>query len=279
MAMVINTNISSLSAQRMLEKNSNTLRKSVERLSSGLRINRAADDAAGLAVSTTLKGQIRSVNQAIRNANDAVSLVQTAEGGLSEMSNILLRMRELAQQAANGALGDTERQFLNDEYVALKSEINRISEVTEFGGRKLLNGAISSGVEFQVGYKNSTNDRMEISVTQASSAKLGLNTTAANSISTAAVAQSALAVIDSSAIATLSERRADIGALTNRLEYTIASLMSTSENLSAANSRIEDADFAAETAIYVKNQILVQAGTSVLAQANMIPQQALSLLG
>ena len=114
MAMVINTNISSLSAQRMLEKNSNTLRKSVERLSSGLRINRAADDAAGLAVSTTLKGQIRSVNQAIRNANDAVSLVQTAEGGLSEMSNILLRMRELAQQAANGALGDTERQFLND---------------------------------------------------------------------------------------------------------------------------------------------------------------------
>ena len=279
MAMVINTNISSLAAQRNLARSSGTLRKSVERLSSGMRINRAADDAAGLAVSTTLKAQIRSVNQAIRNSNDAVSLLQTAEGGLAEMGNILLRMRELAQQAANGALGDTERQFLNDEYLALKSEIQRISDVTEFAGKKLLNGALSAGVEFQVGFQNSANDRMELSINQASAARLGLNTTSANTISTAAVAQSALSVIDSSAISTLSERRADIGALQNRLEYTIAGLQSSAENLSAANSRIEDADFASETALYVKNQILVQAGTSVLAQANMLPQNALSLLG
>ncbi len=280
MGMTVNTNLASVTAQRNLAKSTSSLTKSVERLSSGLRINRAADDAAGLALSTTLKAQIRSINQAVRNANDAVSLLQTAEGGMFEMSNILLRMRELAEQAANESLGNTERGYLNDEYLALKSEITRISDVTEFAGKKLLDGTISgAGVKFQVGFKNTANDRLSFSMNDTDAAALGLNTTGADSISTAALAQSALAVIDLSAIGVLSDRRGDIGALQNRLEYTIANLTASAENFTAANSRIEDADFALETAIYVKNQILMQAGTSVLAQANLLPQQALTLLG
>ncbi len=279
MALTVNTNIASLIAQKNLNNTNNTLTKSIERLSTGLRINRAADDAAGLALSTTLKAQIRSINQASRNANDAVSLLQTAESGLGEMSNITVRMRELAEQAANEVLGDTERGYLNDEYLALKSEINRISDVTEFAGKKLLDGTISgSGVNFQVGFQNTANDRLSVSIQDTDAAALGLNTTGADSISTAALAQSALSVIDASAIAVLSDRRGDIGAVQNRLEYTISNLAAASENFSAANSRIEDADFAAETAIYVKNQILVQAGTAVLAQANILPQSALTLL-
>lgn len=279
MALTVNTNIASLIAQKNLNNTNNTLTKSIERLSTGLRINRAADDAAGLALSTTLKAQIRSINQASRNANDAVSLLQVAESGLGEMSNITLRMRELAEQAANEVLGDTERGYLNDEYLALKSEINRISDVTEFAGKKLLDGAISgSGVNFQIGFQNTANDRLNVAMADTDAAALGLNTTGADSISTAALAQSALSVIDASAIAVLSDRRGDIGAVQNRLEYAISNLAAASENFSAANSRIEDADFAAETAIYVKNQILVQAGTAVLAQANILPQAALTLL-
>lgn len=279
MALTVNTNIASLIAQKNLNNTNNTLTKSIERLSTGLRINRAADDAAGLALSTTLKAQIRSINQASRNANDAVSLLQTAESGLGEMSNITLRMRELAEQAANEVLGDTERGYLNDEYLALKSEINRISDVTEFAGKKLLDGTISgSGVNFQVGFQNSANDRLNVAMADTDAAALGLNTTNADSISTAALAQSVLSVIDASAIAVLSDRRGTIGAVQNRLEYTISNLASAAENFSAANSRIEDADFASETATYVKNQILVQAGTAVLAQANILPQAALTLL-
>ena len=279
MALTVNTNIASLIAQKNLNSTNNMLTKSVERLSTGLRINRAADDAAGLALSTTLKAQIRSINQASRNANDAVSLLQTAESGLGEMSNITLRMRELAEQAANEVLGDTERGYLNDEYLALKSEINRISNVTEFAGKKLLDGTISaSGVNFQIGFQNTANDRLNVAMDDTDAEALGLNTTGAADISSAASAQSVLSVIDASAIAVLSDRRGTIGAVQNRLEYTISNLANASENFSAANSRIEDADFAAETAIYVKNQILVQAGTAVLAQANLLPQAALTLL-
>jgi len=279
MALTVNTNIASLIAQKNLNNTNNTLTKSIERLSTGLRINRAADDAAGLALSTTLKAQIRSINQAVRNANDAVSLLQTAESGLKEMGNIVLRMRELATQAANEVLGDTERAYLNNEYLALKSEIDRISDVTEFAGKKLLDGTISgSGVNFQVGFQNSANDRLSVAMADTDATALGLNTTGVDSISTAALAQSVLSLIDASAIAVLSERRGDIGAIQNRLEYTISNLQAASENFSAANSRIEDADFAWETAVYVKNQILMQAGTAVLAQANMLPQAALALL-
>ena len=279
MALTVNTNIASLIAQKNLNNTNNTLTKSIERLSTGLRINRAADDAAGLALSTTLKAQIRSINQAVRNANDAVSLLQTAESGLKEMGNIVLRMRELATQSANEVLGDTERAYLNNEYLALKSEIDRISDVTEFAGKKLLDGTISgSGVNFQVGFQNSAHDRLNVAMADTDAAALGLNTTGADSISTAALAQSVLSLIDASAIAVLSERRGDIGAIQNRLEYTISNLQAASENFTAANSRIEDADFAWETAVYVKNQILMQAGTAVLAQANMLPQSALALL-
>jgi flagellin len=279
MALTVNTNIASLIAQKNLNNTNNLLTKSVERLSTGLRINRAADDAAGLALSTTLKAQIRSINQASRNANDAVSLLQTAESGLGEMSNITLRMRELAEQAANEVLGDTERGYLNDEYLALKSEIDRISDVTEFAGKKLLDGTISgSGVNFQIGFQNSANDRLNVAMDNTDCETLGLNTAGAADIATADAAQSALSVIDASAIAVISDRRGDIGAVQNRLEYTLSNLAAAAENFSAANSRIEDADFAAETAIYVKNQILVQAGTAVLAQANILPQAALTLL-
>jgi len=279
MALVVNTNMMSLIAQKNLGKSTESLTKSVQRLSSGLRINSAADDAAGLAISTQLKADILSVNQAVRNANDAVSLLQTAEGALSEVGNILLRMRELAEQAANGSLGDTERGYLNSEYLALKEEITRISNVTEFAGAKLLDGAISAGVNFQVGFKTGTGNTLTFKMAQTDAAKLGLDTVGGSEISSAAAAQSAMALIDASAINILSARRGDIGALQNRLEYTVANLRVTSENYSAANSRIEDADFALESANYVKNQIIMQAGLSVLAQANMTPQAALSLLG
>jgi flagellin len=279
MALVVNTNMMSLIAQKNLGKSTDTLTKSVQRLSSGLRINSAADDAAGLAISTQLKADILSVNQAVRNANDAVSLLQTAEGALGEVGNILLRMRELAEQASNGSLGATERGYLNSEYTSLKEEITRISNVTEFAGAKLLDGAISAGVNFQVGFKTGTGNTLTFKMAQTSAAKLGLDTAGGSEISSAAAAQSAMALIDASAITLLSSRRGDIGALQNRLEYTVANLRATSENYSAANSRIEDADFALESASYVKNQIIMQAGLSVLAQANMTPQAALSLLG
>jgi flagellin len=279
MALTVNTNVASLNAQRNLSKAAGSLNKSMERLSTGLRINRSADDAAGMAISNTLRAHIRSINQASRNANDAVSMLQIAEGAMSEMDNILSRMRELSQQASNGSLASTERGYLNDEYVALKSELIRISDVTEFMGTKLLNGSLSAGVNFQVGYKNSSNDRVSFTMKDTDVASLGLNTTGANNISTAAAAQSAMAVIDASALNVLADRKGTIGALQNRLEYTISNLASASENFSAADSRIRDADFAYETAVYVKNQILTNAGISILAQANMLPQQALSLLG
>ncbi len=278
MGMVVNTNMASLVAQKNLNKASSSLNKSIERLSSGLRINRAADDAAGLSISTTLKAQIRSLNQAVRNSNDAVSMLQTAEGGLEEMTSIVIRMRELAEQASNGSLGSTERGYLNSEYVALKAEITRISDVTEFAGTKLLD--TTQSVTFQIGMMNTTNDRLSIGFRDTDATNLGLETTGKGDvISTAAAAQSALSMIDNSAIKILSARRGSIGAMQNRLEYTISNLTSSAENFSAANSRIEDADFALETAKYTRNQILTQAATSVLSQANMMPQQALSLLG
>ena len=280
MGLVVNTNMASLIAQGNLAKSSASLDKSIERLSSGLRINRAADDAAGLSISTTLKAHIRSINQGVRNCNDAVSLLQTAESGMGEISNILVRMRELAEQAANGSLGSVERGYLDNEYTALRDEISRISLVTEFAGKKLLDGTIDSGaggVEFQVGIMNTTNDRLNIAVENTDATTLGLQTASGSTIATDTDAQSSLGVIDT-AITTLSTSRGKIGAITNRLEYTISNLGSASENFMAANSRIEDADFALESAQYVRSQILTQAGTQILAQANTLPQQALSLL-
>ncbi len=280
MALVINTNFASLNAQRNLAVNQGKLSTSVARLSSGFRINSAKDDAAGLSISEKMRAHIKSMNVAIRNAQDGISLAQTAEGALGEVGSILQRMRELAEQAANGTLGTTERAALDDEYQALKSEIDRIANVTEFNGKKLLNGSQSAnGITLQVGFQNTTNDRIvTLSGVGASNVNtLGLTGTFAT-ISAAGNAQSALTQLDS-AINTIASRRGELGATMNRLETTISNLRVSSENFAAAESRIRDADFAAETAIFTRNQILVQAATSVLAQANVLPQTALTLLG
>jgi len=279
MGVVINTNIMSLTAQRDLTVNQNKLAVSVQRLSSGLRINSAKDDAAGLAISAKVSAQVVSIQVAIRNAQDGISLAQVAEGGLAEIGDILTRMRELAEEAANGTLGTNEKSALNNEYQQLKSEINRIASVTEFNGTKLLDGSKStSGVTLQVGYMATGSDTINFfsGVKSSDVTNLGL-TGAASAILSAAVARTALAYIDT-AIARIAERRGTLGAIQNRLEHTINNLRIASENLTAANSRIKDADFAYETAIFTRNQILVQAGTAVLAQANVLPQNALQLL-
>lgn len=273
MALTINNNIASISAQRNLSVSSEALQRSVERLSSGLRITRAADDAAGLAVSETLRAHIRSINQVIRNANDGISLTQIADGAASTIGNLLTRMRELASQASNGTLGSTERSYLDQEFLALRSEIDRIASVTEFNGNFLLSGA-SNSFTLQVGFKSGAGNTLTVSLRDLDLATLNLSSV---DISTAANAQSALSNIDS-AISAVATARADYGSYQNRLEATIASLQVASENLSAAESRIRDADIAYETAQFTRNQILVQSGIAVLAQANTLPQQALALL-
>ena len=279
MALTINTNMASIIAQRNLATNTLSLDVSVQRLSSGLRINSAKDDAAGLSISEKLKAQIRSITVAVRNSQDGISLSQTAEGGLAEIGNILGRMRELAEQASNGTLGTSERSALDNEYQQLMSEIDRISNVTEFNGVKLLDGSVSTvGVTLQVGFQNTSNDRITFfsGVGATSTTQLGLTGTF-GTISTSANAQSALTQIDS-AIQTVATNRGTLGAIQNRLDSTIANLNVSSENLSSANSSIVDADFASETAAFTRNQILVNAATAILAQANVLPQTALQLL-
>ncbi|MGF1468328.1 MAG: flagellin [Sandaracinaceae bacterium] len=281
----INTNVASISAQNNLNQTQARLDANFNRLSTGLRINIAADDAAGLAISEKLKSQIRSLSQAERNAQDGISLLQTAEGAMNEVSGILTRMRELAVQSATDTVGTTERGFLNQEVDALKSELDRIAEVTDFNGAKLINGG-TTGVsfDFQVGIGATTHDRISVTVRGTRAQDLGILTGGAVSsvagidISSQTGAQDALATIDA-AISDVSSRRADIGAAQNRLNVTIANLGTARENLSAANSRIRDVDVAKETADLTRNNILLQAGVSVLAQANQTPAIALSLLG
>ena len=276
MGLRINTNVASLNAQRNLVASKAGLDKSLEKLSSGYRINRAGDDAAGLAISENLRAQIRGLKQASRNAQDGVSLIQVAEGGLNEISSIMIRLRELAVQAASDTIGPVERQFLNVEYDQLVSETDRIAEGTEFNGTKLLAGT-GSVLDFQVGTRNDPNiDRLsfDASKADANSAALGVNLT---SVADKASAQNSLAAIDS-AITSVSAMRADFGAIQNRLQSTIGNIAISTENLSAANSRIRDVDIAEETAEMTKNNILLQAGTSVLAQANQSSNSALSLL-
>ncbi len=285
MAISVNTNVTSINAQRNLSKTQNRLAGNLGRLSTGLRINQASDDAAGLAISEKLKSQIRSLGQAERNANDGISLLQTAEGAMNETSGALSRIRELAVQSANGTIGSTERGFLNQEVTALKNELDRIADVTEFNGTKLLaGGTTGSSFSFQVGIGATTNDRITSTLKGTKSADLGritggsVSSLAGIDISTTTGAQNALAVIDQ-AISDVSSRRADIGSVQNRLNVTIANLGSARENLSAANSRIRDVDVASETAQMTRNNILMQAGVSVLAQANQQPSIALALLG
>jgi flagellin len=261
-----------LNAQRNLEKSTMLVSKSLERLSSGLRINRAGDDAAGLAISENLKSDIRALNQASRNAADGVSLVQTAEGSLNEVSGILLRMKELAEQSLTGTVSDAERGYLNAEYTALQDEINRIAGTSEFNGVSLLDGTLD--VAIQVGIGTAAADQISVALTTAMDTA-GLTVT--TGVDTAANAATAMAEIDV-AIDTVSAARADFGAVQNRLESSIRNISNTSENLSAANSRIRDVDIAMETTKMVSYQILQQAGVSILAQANMAPSLAMALL-
>jgi len=272
MAITINTNTSSVNAQRNLNATQMRLNGNLGRLSSGLRINTAADDAAGLAISEKFKAQIRSIGQAERNANDGVSLLQTAEGAMNEISGVLTRMRELAMQSANGTVGTEERGYLDDEAQALSDEIDRISNVTEFNGTKLLDGNFDE--DLQVGIGATADDTINVAVGAAD-----FNTLAGGAVdlTSASGAQSALGSIDD-AISALSAQRAALGTTQNRLNVTVTNLSTARENISAANSRIRDVDVAAETAEMTRNNILMQAGVSVLAQANQMPQVALKLL-
>jgi flagellin len=273
----INTNVASLQAQNSVSKVNKESTESFSKLSSGSRITKAADDAAGLAISEKLKAEIRSSQQANRNANDAVSMVQVAEGGLNETSNILTRMRELAIQSSSDTVGDSERGMANLEYQQLKSEMDRISQVTEFNGKKLLNGD-GDKYEFQVGTKG---DEFENRIGfESSQLNAGLESLGVSSIEIASKegAQDSLSSIDS-AIEKVSGQRAVLGSLQNRLVSTSNNLQTYTENMSAANSRIRDVDYAEETAKQARNQIITSAGTSVLAQANMSGQSALKLIG
>jgi flagellin len=277
MALTVNTNVPSINAQRNLSITQGQLAKSLERLSSGLRINRAGDDAAGLAISENMRAKIRGMNQAVRNANDGISFLQVGEGALNETSNILIRMRELAEQSASGTLGSSQRDSIQNEYKSLQDEIDRIANVTEFNGAKLLDGNVSaSGVNFQVGVGTTSNDLINVKIDVCTSSALGVGT-ATTVVSTEAAARSALDLIDS-AINTIAQRRGSLGAVQNRLQSTINNLQVAIENTSAAESRIRDVDVAAETAAMTRAQILSQAGTAILGQANQTPQGALSLL-
>ncbi len=285
MPLRVYNNIYSLNAQRHLGNNNASLGTSLERLSSGLRINRGADDAAGLAISESLRADIRSLHQALRNANDGISMINTAEGALSEQASILVRMRELAAQAATGTVGSSERATINREFSALRDEIDRISQVTEFNGQKLVNGGLSaavgvpSQVVIHVGMQATASDRINLNVAVDLTAidSTGLNIT---DISTthAQSALDALGRIDS-ALSVVTNGRGRLGAVQNRLIHTINNLSISAENLQAAESQIRDADYSMEISKFTRNQILVQASTAILAQANLVPQTVLQLLG
>ncbi len=270
----VNTNITSLVAQRHLSANNNALGESLSRLSSGLRVQTAADDAAGLAISEDFKAKIRSLGQAKRNANDGVSLMQTADGALKEIGSLLNRMRELGVQSRNGTINTAQRGFLDDEFQELKNEIDRIVATTEFNGVDLINGDQSTGIIFQIGVSTSANDQLTVSISTTYTSALGID---ADVLTTVAASGTAIGNIDT-AINSISSRRATLGATSNRLQVTMSNIDTYKTNLSAANSRIIDVDVAAETATMTKHNILVQAGAAMLAQANQSPQVALSLL-
>jgi flagellin len=275
MGLRVNTNIASLNAQRNLSTVTNQLNSSYRKLSTGLRITTAADDAAGLAISERLRSRVRSLDQAKRNSNDGISLVQTAEGALSEVSNILVRMRELAVQANNATVSDSDRKTLNEEFGNLVKEANRIARSTEFNGINLLDGT-SSNLTFQVGFgTNTAVDQIGVSLSPALSTTLGI---ASLDIGSTGIPGSAMTVIDT-AIDTVTSLRGSLGATQNRLQSTISNLGVAVENLSAAQSRVRDVDVASETAQLTRNSILQQASISILAQSNVAPQSALSLIG
>lgn len=281
----VRTNVSSLNAQRNLSSTQMQLDQSLNKLSSGYRINRASDDAAGLGVSTNMNAQIRSYNQAVRNANDGLSVVQTAESALNEVANILTRMRELTMQSASDGVGSTERAYIQEENAQLIEELNRIDAVAEFNGVSLFGAA--SALNFQVGIRSSANDVISIDLT-AGIAASALGTSGGLTMAsvdlgssagiTAATAASYLGAIDD-AIDQISNYRSELGAVANRLNSTISFVKEAAEATSAANSRIRDVDIAEETSKLSASQVLMQAGVSMLSQANQAPQVALKLLG
>jgi flagellin len=276
MGLRISTNVASLNAQKSLGNTQRGLSTAMERMSSGMRINKAADDAAGLAISENLRALIRGSRQANRNANDGISLVQVAEGSLNEVSNMLIRLRELGVQAASDTIGDTERKFLDVEFQQLKSEVQRVTDSTNFNGYDLLNGT-GGVIDIQVGVHNDAfKDRISFNASAANATleSLGMIT---ETIGTKNGAQVSLDTIDN-ALVSVNAIRANFGALQNRLQSTSNNLLVSDENLSAANSRIRDADIAAESSEFTRNNILMQAGISVLAQANNVQQMALKLL-
>jgi flagellin len=277
MGMRVTTNMAALNAQRNLVGSQRQIQSSMAQLSSGSRINKAADDAAGLAISENLKAQIRSASQAQRNANDGISMVQTAEGGLNEISNIVIRLRELGIQAASDTVGQTERGFVDKEVQQLKSEVQRIASVTTWGTTKLLDGS-TPNFDFQIGvFNNAEQDRITFKASEnvATLDALGL---AGLDYTTKEGAQTALALLDN-AQTSVNGTRANLGALQNRLTSTVDNLGVSQENMSAANSRIRDVDVAQASSEMTRNNILLQAGTSTLAQANQVNQLALKLLG
>lgn len=265
MSAVINTNIASLNAQRNLDSSKSSLNTSIQRLSSGLRINSSKDDAAGLAIATRMDSQIRGATVAVRNANDAISFAQTAEGGLSKQTDALQRMRELAVQAANGSNNSGDRANLDAEFQQLTSEVTRLSTSTTFNGNAVFG---STAITFQIGAN--TTDTLSV-------AGVAAGSVAASSVSSASDAQAAITAIDA-ALDAVNTTRATLGATQNRFESVVSSLNVAIENQSASKSRIMDADFAAETANMTRNQILQQAGTAMLAQANSLPNSVLKLL-
>ena len=274
MALSINTNVASLNAQRNLGASQSSLGTAMQRLSSGMRINSAKDDAAGLAISNRMTSQVRGLNQAVRNANDGISLAQTAEGAMNEITNILQRMRELSVQSASDTNNDTDRTSIQAEVKDLVAEIDRIASTTEFNDTKLLSGGFSNKV-VQVGAKGGGANEIKISIAAMTAGTLSVS---GLSVSAQASASTAINTIDE-AITKVDTARGTLGAVQNRLESTIANLSNVSENVSAARSRILDADIAQETSNMTKFNILQQAGVSILAQANQAPQLALSLLG
>lgn len=285
MAIRIFNNQASINAQRLLGKNSERLAESVERISSGIRINSASDDAAGLAVSEALRSDIRAMRQAIRNGNDGISMINVTEGALNEQSSILIRLRELASQSSTGTVGSTERQTIQLEFNSLRNEIDRISQSTTFNGQGLVDGGLASSIAssnhiiLQIGINSSSNSQInlnsEMNLAAITSSALSIDTLSLTSVAGALTALDALNL----AISTVAQGRGKVGAVQNRLTRTIANLGVAVENLQAAESSIRDADIAEEIAALTRNQILVQSATAMVGQANLIPQSILQLLG
>ena len=284
MALKIFNNPSSINAQRLLAANSERLAKSVERISSGVRINKASDDAAGLAVSEALRSDIRAMRQAMRNANDGISMINVTEGALNEQSSILIRLRELASQSSTGTVGSTERQTIQLEFNSLRNEVDRITESTTFNGQGLIDGALASGIAstsqvvLQIGINSNANSQInlnsEMNLSAITSTALSIQNLSLTSIDSALTALASL----NTAISSVAQGRGKVGAVQNRLTRTINNLGVTIENLQAAESSIRDADIAEEIAELTRNQILVQSATAMVGQANMIPQSILQLL-